>query len=50
MTSMVVLLRGINVGGNNKVPMADLEKCLGSPVTMRNLNTVHAIGTMLSQP
>ena len=24
----VVLLRGINVGGKNKVPMADLKNCL----------------------
>lgn len=26
----VVLLRGINVGGNNKVPMAELKQCLES--------------------
>jgi uncharacterized protein (DUF1697 family) len=26
--SYVVLLRGINVGGKNKVPMADLRRCL----------------------
>ena len=30
MTTYVALLRGINVGGNNKVPMADLRTmCLG---------------------
>jgi uncharacterized protein (DUF1697 family) len=30
MTTYVALLRGINVGGNNKVPMADLRAmCLG---------------------
>jgi len=28
MQSCVILLRGINVGGKNKVPMADLRKCL----------------------
>lgn len=28
MRSYVLLLRGINVGGNNKVSMADLKKCL----------------------
>lgn len=28
MNTYIVLLRGINVGGKNKVPMADLKKCL----------------------
>lgn len=28
MTTYVILMRGINVGGKNKVPMADLKKCL----------------------
>lgn len=28
MTSYVVLLRGINVGGKNKIPMAALKQCL----------------------
>ncbi len=28
MTTYAVLLRGINVGGKNKIPMADLESCL----------------------
>jgi uncharacterized protein (DUF1697 family) len=28
MNTYVILLRGINVGGKNKVPMADLRKCL----------------------
>jgi uncharacterized protein (DUF1697 family) len=28
MTTYLILLRGINVGGKNKVPMADLKKCL----------------------
>jgi uncharacterized protein (DUF1697 family) len=27
-TSQVILLRGVNVGGKNTVPMADLKKCL----------------------
>lgn len=28
MTPYIILLRGINVGGKNKVPMVDLKKCL----------------------
>jgi uncharacterized protein (DUF1697 family) len=28
MNTYVVLLRGINVGGKNKVSMAELKKCL----------------------
>ena len=28
MSAYVILLRGINVGGKNKVPMADLRKYL----------------------
>lgn len=28
MNAYVILLRGINVGGKNKLPMADLRKCL----------------------
>ena len=28
MNTYLVLLRGINVGGKNKIPMADLKKCL----------------------
>jgi len=28
MNTYVILIRGINVGGKNKVPMADLRKCL----------------------
>jgi uncharacterized protein (DUF1697 family) len=28
MNSYLILLRGINVGGKNKVPMAELKKCL----------------------
>jgi uncharacterized protein (DUF1697 family) len=30
LTPYVILLRGINVGGKNKVPMADLKQCLES--------------------
>lgn len=30
MATYVALLRGINVGGNNKIPMADLRKALGT--------------------
>jgi uncharacterized protein (DUF1697 family) len=29
MSTRVVLIRGVNVGGKNKVPMADLRECLG---------------------
>lgn len=28
MNTYIILIRGINVGGKNKVPMADLKKCL----------------------
>ncbi len=28
MNTYVILIRGINVGGKNKIPMADLKKCL----------------------
>jgi uncharacterized protein (DUF1697 family) len=28
MTNYVVLLRGINVGGKNKIPMAELKRCI----------------------
>jgi uncharacterized protein (DUF1697 family) len=28
MNTFLILLRGINVGGKNKIPMADLRKCL----------------------
>jgi uncharacterized protein (DUF1697 family) len=28
MNTYIILLRGINVGGKNKLPMADLRKCL----------------------
>jgi uncharacterized protein (DUF1697 family) len=28
MNTYIILIRGINVGGKNKVPMADLRKCL----------------------
>lgn len=28
MNTYVILIRGINVGGKNKVPMAGLKKCL----------------------
>src|SRR3954468_14553633 len=30
MTKYVLLLRGINVGGKNKVPMSALKQCLGA--------------------
>ena len=28
MNTYVILIRGINVGGKNKIPMAGLKKCL----------------------
>lgn len=46
MTSYVALLRGINVGGNKKVPMADLKKVLET-MGYKNVKTLLASGNVL---
>ncbi|MEO8274304.1 MAG: DUF1697 domain-containing protein [Chloroflexota bacterium] len=46
MTSYLVLLRGINVGGRNKVPMADLRAALES-IGFSNVSTYIASGNVL---
>src|SRR5436190_15695663 len=46
MTSYLVLLRGINVGGRNKVPMADLRKLLGD-LGYSDVSTYIASGNVL---
>jgi uncharacterized protein (DUF1697 family) len=45
MTSYLVLLRGINVGGKNKVPMAELRKLLES-LGFENVSTYIASGNV----
>ena len=42
----VVLLRGINVGGKNKVPMASLKKCL-EELGFRSVSTYIASGNVI---
>lgn len=42
----VALLRGINVGGNNKVPMADLRACL-SNAGLHNVRTYIQSGNVI---
>jgi uncharacterized protein (DUF1697 family) len=42
----VALLRGINVGGNNKVPMADLRECL-EKLGLKNVQTYIQSGNVL---
>lgn len=42
----VLLLRGINVGGKNKVPMADLRKCL-EDLGFINVSTYIASGNVI---
>jgi uncharacterized protein (DUF1697 family) len=46
MTNYVVLLRGINVGGKNKVPMITLRECL-SELGFANVATYIASGNVL---
>lgn len=43
----VALLRGINVGGNKKVPMADLKKMLEKKMGFTNVRTLLASGNVL---
>jgi uncharacterized protein (DUF1697 family) len=45
-TAYLVLLRGINVGGRNKVPMADLRAFLGD-LGFSNVSTYIASGNVL---
>ncbi|MEZ4672539.1 MAG: DUF1697 domain-containing protein [Anaerolineae bacterium] len=46
MQTYVILLRGINVGGKNKVPMADLKKCL-EDLGFSNISTYIASGNVI---
>lgn len=46
MEKYLVLFRGINVGGKNKVPMADLKKCLES-LGFANITTYIASGNVI---
>ena len=46
MTTYVILLRGINVGGKNRVPMADLKKCL-EEIGFANVSTYIASGNVI---
>lgn len=46
MHTYVILIRGINVGGGNKVPMADLKKCL-EEAGYRNVLTYIASGNVI---
>jgi uncharacterized protein (DUF1697 family) len=46
MKTYVILLRGINVGGKNKVPMASLRKCLAE-LGFSNVSTYIASGNVM---
>ena len=46
MDTYIILLRGINVGGKNKVPMADLRKCL-EDLGFLNVSTFIASGNVI---
>ncbi len=46
MTSFVALLRGINVGGNKKVPMADLKKVF-EKAGFKNVRTILNTGNVI---
>ena len=48
MHSYVILLRGINVGGNNKIPMAALKQCL-EDIGFTNVSTYIASGNVIVQ-
>ncbi len=45
-SAIVAFLRGINVGGHKKIPMADLKKAFES-VGLRNVRTVLASGNVV---
>lgn len=46
MNTYVILMRGINVGGKNKVPMASLRKCL-EELGFSNVSTFIASGNVI---
>jgi uncharacterized protein (DUF1697 family) len=46
MNTYIVLLRGINVGGKNKLPMSDLKKCL-EELGFENVSTYIASGNVI---
>ncbi len=48
MNTYVVLIRGINVGGKNKMPMAGLRKCL-EELGFSNVSTFIASGNVILQ-
>jgi len=48
MNTYIVLLRGINVGGKNKVSMAELKKCL-EELGFSNISTFIASGNVILQ-
>lgn len=48
MNAYVILLRGINVGGKNNVPMAGLRKCLAA-LGYANVSTYIASGNVILQ-
>lgn len=49
MKTYLILLRGINVGGKNKVPMAELKKCLTETLGYSNVSTYIASGNVILQ-
>lgn len=46
MKTYIILIRGINVGGKNKMPMADLRKCL-EELGFANVSTYIASGNVI---
>ena len=46
MNTYVIFMRGINVGGKNKVPMAELKKCL-EELGFSNVSTYIASGNVI---
>jgi len=46
MNTYVILMRGINVGGKNKMPMSDLRKCL-EDIGFSNISTYIASGNVI---
>ncbi len=48
MKTYAILMRGINVGGKNKIPMADLRTCL-EKLGFSNVSTYIASGNVILQ-